>query len=215
MLMTRRPDWMEVLGGHYVFPGGLLEERDWSVAMLARCRGLAAAEARAILADSLSPELSLAHWIAAIRELFEETGVLLGITEDNQAPLAERRAELERRRQDLVRGIQTFDRILQAEGLYCDASRLSYFMHRITPEENRARFDTRFFLAALPAGQRPLPRSEEVAQSVWVTPKEALQEAARGAMLMIRPTRIVLERLAEFPSWAELWKAHGQTPVRR
>ncbi|MGH7846839.1 MAG: NUDIX hydrolase [Candidatus Binatia bacterium] len=207
VLMTRRPQWMEFLAGHYVFPGGILEEEDWCAQMLAQCRGLTAPEAQAILGNALSPELALGHWITAIRELYEETGVLLGVSESGMPVETDHdglKEKFEQIRKDLVQGKTSLHALLRSERLYCDASRLIYFARRITPEENPIRFDTRFYLGCLPLRQNPLPVSEEVDESVWVTPSEALKQCAGGQMPMIRPTRIILERLAEFDSWQSL-----------
>jgi 8-oxo-dGTP pyrophosphatase MutT (NUDIX family) len=212
VLMTRRPQWMDFLAGHYVFPGGMLEEEDWSSDMLQRCRGLLALEAQAILGGTLSPELSLGHWITAIRELYEETGVLLGVSESGKPMDVERdglRQKLEERRSELVQGKTSLHALLRAAGLCCDASRLVYFMHRITPEESPMRFDTRFYIGCLPLNQDPLAQSEEVAESVWVMPGEAVKRSAQGKLPIIRPTRIVLEQLAAFDSWTTLSKTYS------
>src|ERR1043166_429250 len=74
-LMTLRPQRLEFLGGYLVFPGGAVEEQDSSERMLALCRGLAASEAHAILGGELRAEAALGHWVAAVRELFEEAGI--------------------------------------------------------------------------------------------------------------------------------------------
>jgi 8-oxo-dGTP pyrophosphatase MutT (NUDIX family) len=211
VLMTQRPQWMDFLGGHYVFPGGILEEEDCSLAMLQRCRGLTAVEAQGLLGHALSPELSLGHWIAAIRELYEEAGILLGVNESGTPVDMEQdrlKQQIEQSRRELVQGKTNLHALLRAAAVYCDASRLTYFMHRITPEENPMRFDTRFYIGCLPSNQTALPQSEEVAESVWVTPGEALERSARGEMPIIRPTRIVLECLADFGSWTNLTKAY-------
>jgi 8-oxo-dGTP pyrophosphatase MutT (NUDIX family) len=96
VFMTRRPEGMRFLGGFYVFPGGSVEADDWSADTLGRCRGLSPSEAQNILGNELSPELSLAHWVAAIRELFEETGILLCVTV-NGSPLEAARDDLRKR----------------------------------------------------------------------------------------------------------------------
>ena len=80
VFMTRRPREMEFMGGVYVFPGGSVEEEDYAEEMLMCCRGLSPTEAQRILGGELSPELSIGHCVAAIRELFEETGILLSVT---------------------------------------------------------------------------------------------------------------------------------------
>ena len=77
ILLTRRPQEMRFLGGYYVFPGGTVHRDDYSPLVLARCRGLSGEEARRILGSRHEPEEALGHWVAVVRELFEEVGVLL------------------------------------------------------------------------------------------------------------------------------------------
>src|SRR5713226_1518958 len=81
ILLTRRPPEMRFLGGFYVFPGGTIHANDYSAKMLERCCGLSGDDARKILGGRHDPELAIGHWIAGIRELFEEVGILLCVTE--------------------------------------------------------------------------------------------------------------------------------------
>ena len=81
VFLTRRPDRMDFLGGAYVFPGGTLTEDDSSDRGLKRCAGLSRQQAQKLLGAHLKPALALGYWVAAIRELFEEVGVLLAATE--------------------------------------------------------------------------------------------------------------------------------------
>lgn len=203
ILLTRRPNEMKFLGGFYVFPGGSVGPEDRSEKTLRRCRGLSAREARRILGDDLSPKLSLAHWVAVIRELFEEVGILLCVTESGAEPDVEDGERLEEKRQALVAGTLDFGSFLEAENLFCDLARAVYFSHRVTPEFYPMRFDTRFYLASLPAGQTALSRSEEVADSLWTTPQHALKEANRSLPLL-PPTTTMLQNLCAFDSWQSL-----------
>jgi 8-oxo-dGTP pyrophosphatase MutT (NUDIX family) len=203
ILLTRRPDAMRFLGGFYVFPGGSICPEDRSERILRRCRGLSAREAQQILGNGLPPELSLAHWVAVIRELFEEVGVLLCVTENGAAPDLNHAARFEENRQALVTGSLDFGSFLESENLFCDLSRAVYFSHRVTPDFYPYRFDTRFYLAALPAGQTALPESEEVADSLWIAPDEALRQANRNLPLL-PPTTTMLQNLCGFDSWKTL-----------
>lgn len=207
VLLTRRPPDMEVLAGFYVFPGGILEQKDYSEQMLRRCRGLSSSEAQRTLGNELSPELSLGHSVAAVRELFEEVGILFSVTEDG-APLELRDNNLKKRlaekRRALVDGGMDFPSILESEGLYCDLSRPVYFSHRVTPEKHAVRFDTRFYLAQLPSDQHPLFSSQEVAESLWLTPAEVLERSEKNGFALMPPTVIALRTLAEFASWQSL-----------
>lgn len=209
VLLTRRPDAMKFLGGFYVFPGGTIEAQDRSEKVLRRCRGLSPAEARSILGDGLEAELSLAHWVAAVRELFEEVGILLCVTENDDAPGAGDAANFEAQRRAVVAGALDFGSFLEAENLYCDLSRAIYFSHRVTPDFYPYRFDARFFLAALPAGQTALERSEEVADSVWIAPDAALKQANRAGFPLLPPTTTMLQHLCAHDSWQALRSKFG------
>ncbi len=205
--MTRRPAEMNFLGGFYVFPGGTVREDDCSETMLGRCHGLSRAEAWQILGGQLSPELSLGHWVAGIRELFEEVGILLSVS-DGGKQLDMRQEELKKRLTEkldaLVRGAIDFQFLLESEGLYCDVGRLAYFSHRVTPEKYSVRFDTRFYLAHLPSDQSPLSSSQEVTESLWMRPEQALDRSQRGDLPMMPPTLAALRTLADFGSWQTL-----------
>ena len=207
ILLTRRPPQMKFLGGYYVFPGGTVHEDDYSPKVLKRCRGLSANDAQKILGHRHEPDLALGHWIAGIRELFEEVGLLL--CESRSGELIELRdettkARFETKRRAIVSGKLGFGEFLESEGLWCDLSRIIYFFHRVTPEFYPMRFDTRFYLAPLPAHQAPLSRSEEVTHSVWIKPAEALAQVYEHDFPVLAPTTTVLEDLAEFDTWDEL-----------
>jgi 8-oxo-dGTP pyrophosphatase MutT (NUDIX family) len=145
VLMTRRCPEMQFLGGFLVFPGGGVENEDCSEKMLSLCRGLTRSDAQKILGADLAPEVSLGHWVAAVRELFEETGIHFFIDENGMAPdgstghLAERLGE---KRQALSSGTLDLPRLLESERLFCDLGRFTYLFHRITPEKYPIRFDS-------------------------------------------------------------------------
>jgi 8-oxo-dGTP pyrophosphatase MutT (NUDIX family) len=203
ILLTRRPDEMKFLGGFYVFPGGSICPEDRAEKTLRRCRGFSGPQAQQILGDHLGPELSLAHWVAVVRELFEEVGILLCVAENGAEPDAKYGDRFEEQRQALVAGALDFGDFLEAENLFCDLNRLVYFSHRVTPEFFPIRFDTRFYLAVLPKGQTALEKSEEVADSLWIAPDHALQQANRDLPLL-PPTTTMLQNLTAFDSWQSL-----------
>lgn len=207
VLMTRRRAEMQFLGGFLVFPGGGVENEDCSEQMLSLCRGLTRIDAQRILGPDLGPEMSLGHWVAAVRELFEETGIHFFIDENGLAPDSSRKEFTERldtKRRALASGTFPLPQLLESEGLFCDLGRLAYLFHRITPEKYSVRFDTRFYLAALPGNQNPLTSSEEVSETLWLTPKNALDESSSGKYPMMPPTIIALRTLAEHESWENL-----------
>jgi len=207
ILLTRRPPQMRFLGGYYVFPGGTVHQNDYSARVLERCRGLSESDAQKILGNRHDPEVAMGHWIAAVRELFEEVGVLLcesmakvGI-DLREKTIQER---FETKRQAIVGERLDFGEFLESEGLYCDLSRIVYFFHRVTPEFYPMRFDTRFYLALLPAHQTPLASSEEVTHSVWIKPEKALAQVHQRDFPILPPTTTVLEDLAAIDTWNDL-----------
>jgi 8-oxo-dGTP pyrophosphatase MutT (NUDIX family) len=203
VLMTRRSPHLKVLAGFLVFPGGAVEEDDWSEKMLARCRGLSPIEAQQILAATMTPEQAMGHWVAAIRELFEETGIhFFGKQGESLEPTSDvLRERLAQSREALSQRRLALADLLESEQLVCDVGRLTYLFHRITPNHHPVRFDTRFYVGSLPEGQTPLEFSEEVAESVWLTPQEALKLSESGGLPMMPPTLIALRSLAELGSW--------------
>lgn len=203
VFLTRRPDRMDVLGGAHVFPGGTIMKDDSSERSLKRCAGLSRQQAQKLLGAHLKPALALGYWVAAVRELFEEVGVLLAATESGEPLIMDdrrRKDALLQKRTELIEGKLSFHELLEAEELYCDVKRLVYFSHWQTPAEFSARFDTRFFVAALPPDQVPLETSEEVAHGLWLAPERAMQLYAERKLPMIFPTYACLRTLADFES---------------
>lgn len=205
--LNRRPEQMDTYAGAYVFPGGRVEESDWSAEMISRTRGITAVEAQAKLGVELRPELCLGHWVAAVRELFEEVGIHY-FAPQNDFEASQSRHELHHRisakRTSVQRGEIDFAEFLLSERLCCDLSRLIYFFHRTTPEHYRVRFDTRFYLAALPPDQSPHDSAEEVSESLWLTPELALDRWQAGNFPMMPPTLMVLRSLSAHNTWEEL-----------
>jgi 8-oxo-dGTP pyrophosphatase MutT (NUDIX family) len=207
VLLTQRPSEMRFLGGFYVFPGGAVHESDYAPKTLDRCRGLSGAEARKILGHRHDEEVALGHWVAGVRELFEEVGILLCITDSGEAvnltdSMTKRR--FEENRQAVVREELDFGTFLESEGLCCDLTRAVYFFHRVTPEFYPMRFDTRFYIATLPPHQTPLPCSEEVTDSLWIKPERAMARVYSEDFPLLPPTTTVLETLAQINSWDRL-----------
>jgi len=207
IFMNRRPEKMDTYAGVYVFPGGRVESTDWSSSMLNLVRGVTPEDAQQKLGSAAGPEICLGYWVAAVRELFEEVGVHFFVPQYNQPALIDANdfaVRLAQKRAELQEGKFDLPALMAAERLYCDVGRLSYFFHRITPEHYPVRFDTRFYLAALPEGQEPLHSSEEVSESLWVAPQAAIDRLQTGNFPMMPPTVAVLRTLAEHGSWHSL-----------
>jgi 8-oxo-dGTP pyrophosphatase MutT (NUDIX family) len=210
IFFNRRPEKMDTYAGVYVFPGGRVENADWSSAMLNLVRGITPADAQQRLGSAAGPEVCLGYWVAAVRELFEEAGIHFFVPQDTEAAqidAAEIAQRLLHRRPELQQGNFDLATLMATERLFCDVGRLSYFFHRITPEHYPVRFDTRFYLAALPEGQNPLDSSEEVSESLWLAPTAALDRSLAGDMRMMPPTLAVLRTLADHASWPSLCAA--------
>lgn len=207
--LNRRPDKMDTYAGVYVFPGGRVEESDYSGEMIALTRGLSPIEAQEKLGLQLRAEICLGYWVAAVRELFEEAGIHFFVSHVGDGREASGNQLFQRlagRRAALQRGEIDLAELLVAEGLCCDVAPLRYFFHRVTPEHYAVRFDTRFYMAALPSDQTPLHASEEVSESLWITPGVALERQADDFRMM-PPTVAVLRSLAVYRSWKELRSA--------
>jgi 8-oxo-dGTP pyrophosphatase MutT (NUDIX family) len=207
VLLTRRPEEMRFLGGFYVFPGGTVHTSDYSPEVLKRCRGVSGSDACRILGANMNHEVALGHWVAVVRELFEEVGVLLCESESGEHVAFDQTAvknRIEQKRQAIVRKQLDIGGFLESENLYCNLDQAVYFDHWVTPEIYSMRFDTRFYIATLPPKQEPLSCSEEVTHSLWITAAEALARVDRRNFPVLPPTTIVLQRLAGLATWDKL-----------
>jgi 8-oxo-dGTP pyrophosphatase MutT (NUDIX family) len=210
VFLTRRPEGMAFLGGMYCFPGGTLRKEDHTDALLHRATGLTTEQAQKIIGAEVAPRVALGLWMTALRELFEEAGILLAVNASSMQVAAgpELKNRLVEKHTLLLGSTLSFQSILESEGLFCDLAALAHFSHWQTPEQVAIRFDTHFFLAALPEDQSPLPATSEVTHSLWVTPDRALQMAERNELPIIFPTFASLRTLADFDSLESLWKEY-------
>jgi 8-oxo-dGTP pyrophosphatase MutT (NUDIX family) len=208
--LIRRQKGMKFLGGYYAFPGGKVDEADGADESLERCVGLTAGQAEAIFPGLGRP--ALAYWVTAVRELLEETGVLLacdGAGRPIEAAAPDVVAAVERCRKALLAGEGPFGALLAREGWWCDLRPLRYLSHFITPTSSPIRFSARFFLCRLPAGQQPRLFTEEISEGLWLGPAEAYRRFRAGQMAMAEPAEYGLAYLAQFESLDALWAAHA------
>ena len=208
--MIRRNKGMKFLGGYYAFPGGKVDAGDADVADRDRCCGIAAREAERILGDGEGPP-PLAYWVTAVRELLEETGIVL--TCDSGAhPVDVRDADVAARaealRARLMAG-ESFADLLVHHGWYCDLRSLRYLSHFVTPRSSPIRFSARFFLCPVPPGQEPRLYTEETSEGFWIAPAEGYRRFVAGEMAMAEPAEYGLGYLAQFESLDALWAAHA------
>ena len=182
--------------GMYVFPGGRVDDVDDERDLEAICDGRTDEEASALLGLERG---GLAYWVAAIRESFEEAGVLLARRSHEKDPLrfddAESHTRFGSARQGVNDGSLRFVDLCLKEDLRLTTDSIHYVSHWITPVGEARRFDTRFFVAPAPAFQEPLHDDGETIDSLWVTPSEALARHREGRLAMIPPTISNLEFL--------------------
>lgn len=187
--------------GDFVFPGGKVEADDNPEDAAAWCAGLdAAAAARTLGLDD--GRAALGFWIGAIREAFEEVGVLLAYGPDGRL-LQAAGPRFRDHRRACQRDNRAFWDMVRAEKLCLATDRLTYFAHWITPEEHPLRFDTRFFAAEMPPGQTPVADEHEIVGVRWLEPGEALAAWKRGEISLRLPTMKNLALFDGAPSVAE------------
>jgi len=195
VFMMRRTLAAIFAGGLYVFPGGAVDPADRADDVAALCDGRTDADASQRLQVA---EGGLGFWIAAIRECFEEAGVLLARRPDG-AFVRFDEPEVESRylahRSAVHSGSVRLIDLCADEGLRLATDDIHYVSHWITPIGERRRFDTRFFVARAPQAQEPLHDEHETIASLWVRPADALARQARGDLAMIAPTMRNLELL--------------------
>ena len=193
--LLQRTQSAAFLAGAHVFPGGALDKADRDVRVLRRVAGISDAQA----SERLGIESGgLAYWVAAIRECFEEAGILLAETEEGRALDAGRVASLAQYRGALHAGKLAFHEFLEKERLLLRGAELAYFGHWITAPGRARRFDTRFFLALAPEDQPGAHDGTELTDSLWLRPVEALERQASGAMELVFATKNTLADLQRF-----------------
>jgi len=209
VFMLRRNLNSDFVGGAYVFPGGAVDEADRHENLEPIAEGRTDFEASAALGLD-PPEGGLAFWVAAIRESFEEAGVLLAYDRDGSLvdlrdPEQESRFTAHRRAVDT--GQRRLVDVCADEGLRLAVDSMHYFAHWITPEGAPRRYDTRFFVARAPEWQSPLHDDRETIANLWIQPEEALGRNERGEFDLMPPTVRNLHAIGRFDTSDELLKA--------
>ena len=191
--MLRRTASAAFAAGMYVFPGGRVDDADGVPEIEPFCDGLDDAAASAALDLERG---GLAYWVAAVRECFEESGVLLARRRDGSSFAAPGSA-----RREVHAGRLSMVELCRRHDVVLDMSAMRYIAHWVTPVgEGPRRFDTRFFLATAPHGQEGVHDDAETVHSMWVRPADAIAQAQRRELMMMRPTIAALRFLAGCPS---------------
>lgn len=191
-LLLKRHRSAGFVPGAYVFPGGRIDEADGDARLAAHC------------AVPERDNVAAHYWFGAVREVFEETGVLLARTEnDNWAPDTTASERLEAWREKLMNNQATLVEIVVEENLRVVLDDVVYFAHWVTPIAEPRRYDTRFFAAALPPDRQVKADEREMVDAIWISPQEALKRFESGTLPMVFPTVRTLQDLCAFRSVEE------------
>ena len=194
VLMTRRSDKASFAPGAFVFPGGGIDAQDAAAASHAQCLRRPEQDASA-----------LTQALAAIRESFEELGILLARRADGSHADASDVQALDRHQSLLAQ--------CQARGLKLAADEVHLLAHWMTDRDMPKRFDVPFLVARMPAGQEPVADENEQFEPFWVSPADALARHEAGNMYMIFPTIRTLKRLQAYASVDAVLQACGSGPL--
>lgn len=209
VFMMKRTTAVTFAKGMHVFPGGGVDASDHAQDMHALCIGVDDARASAQLGIERG---GLAYWIAAIRECFEEAGLMIGYRSDQallplDATDAQKLAAL---RLELAENNLSFAQLLEREQLRAATDQLIYYSHWITTPGRPRRYDTRFFIAPAPAEQIAMHDNSETVAHLWVRPGNALELFKRGEIDLMFPTIKTLESLVQFGRVEDLL-SHART----
>jgi 8-oxo-dGTP pyrophosphatase MutT (NUDIX family) len=214
--LLKRSEKSSFMPANFVYPGGMVDPEDSQPAIYDRCKGVSPEEAHRILGKSLPPEEGLSYWVAGIRELFEEAGVLLAYDQKGNLLSSRNPAHRElmaRYRGPIQNGNVTMAKMAQEEKLFFAVDQVYFHAHWITPEAYPQRFDTYFFLARHPVGQEASHDQKEMTAGMWVTPQEALERNSKGEMVLSPPTLKTIEDLSLFTSLDDLFTASRKNVI--
>ncbi len=207
VFMLRRNPASDFVAGAMVFPGGAVDPGDSDESLVPFCAGLTDPDASEVLD---LPAGGLAFWVAAIRETFEEAGVLLAYDQHGDVvrfddPGIGGRFSEHRRLVDS--GLLPIGGLCADEQLTLACDTIHYVSHWVTPVGPSRRYDTRFFIARAPEAQVGAHDNRETVASLWVRPQDALSRAKAGDLDIIMPTASNLEWVEAFDSVDDLMAA--------
>jgi len=214
VFMLRRTFSAAFASGMFVFPGGKVDEVDGIAEIGELCDGLTDAEASGLLGI---PAGGLAYWVAAVRECFEEAGVLLArhastgevIRFDDDEVATQFQAE----RENIHDGSVALLELCRRENLRITTDEIHYVSHWITPKGERRRFDTRFFVARAPGAQHALHDDGETIESMWLRPEDAIRRWREGDLMLMPPTAANIEFLLPHRTADEVLTAAAKVGV--
>ena len=213
VFLIERSGLSDVLGGAYVFPGGKVDAQD-ADAVMGRLLDREAAQLHALLGEAdIAATDAAALFVAAAREVFEESGILLAqahmhVGSAGAAVDAARAGSLRREGRH-------FEEVLSMLGLQLHTRALQPWTRWITPmlaSVSRKRFDTRFFIARAPSGQTASHDNHEATNSVWLTPREALVQYQRAHIELAPPQIMTLAHLSRFDTVQAAWDYAASRP---
>jgi len=208
VFLLRRHTASAVLGGAYVFPGGKLDESDCAPDLHAYLDTSPQVLHSALGETDLLTHTAAGLYVAAVREVLEECGVLYARLRDSEALAHD--AGQRQQWQQALHGGQGFADVLQSAGLRVDTQHLAPWSRWITPVQpsvTNKRFDTRFFVAVLPKGQHPIHDNIEAIDSVWLSPKDALTRYWAGGLPLAPPQIMTLVSLLPHADTASVLQA--------
>jgi 8-oxo-dGTP pyrophosphatase MutT (NUDIX family) len=204
VFMVVRHHQIDFASGALVFPGGKADPQDFDPALIPYLEGA-----------HTDPDMR-AIQVSAIREAFEECGILLAREQHDAGLIGKvRLAELAPYRHALHSGEASMLAFLVDEKLCLACTKLVHFAHWVTPPMMPKRFDTHFFLAAAPADHLAVHDGLESVDSVWIRPGDVLEQAARGERTVIFPTLRNVEKLAAYDTVADALTATSASTVVR
>jgi 8-oxo-dGTP pyrophosphatase MutT (NUDIX family) len=207
VFLLKRHEKSAFMGSNFVYPGGVVDKQDSDPEILSFCKGIPSEDSQKEL---------LPFIIAGIRELFEESGMLLAY-DMNGLPLNEAKNDSIHKYRNLLNKRKiTLKEIVKKEGLFLALDQFHHLAHWITPEARPMRFNTHFFIARYPEGQKASADERETTEGAWMTPMKALEENLAATLVLSPPTLKTLEDISRFSNIEEVIsfsKTSNKSPI--
>ncbi|MEO5509294.1 MAG: hypothetical protein ABIV28_07595 [Longimicrobiales bacterium] len=202
VLLLKRHRASGFVPGAYVFAGGRIDDSDGDAQLLA-------------MLGTMPPDPAGPYWIGGIREVFEETGVLIAVDHNGRSCHGSLNPDVIRdMRESLMNESATLLDMMRRHGLRPDTNALAYVAHWITPVAEPRRYDTRFFLAAMPPECEATADAREMSDAKWLTPSDALARFKAGDLPMVFPTVKTLQALLRHGTVEAALAVARRSPVK-